>query len=225
MSNPASSSSIESLRLRWQQAMQSLPLIAILRGVKPDEVVEVATVLLDCGFRLIEVPLNSPDPFASVANLRAAMPEDVVVGAGTVLTPEQVQACKEAQCEIIIAPNFNPAVGKDAISQNMLYCPGVATPSEAFAAIETGADALKLFPAEIITPAAVKAMRAVLPPETILLPVGGVSKANIADYLQAGASGFGTGSSVYKPGISLSALKAGAQELVEVVRSGSSGIV
>lgn len=197
--------------------MQAMPLIAILRGVKPGEVVAVGQVLYDCGFRLLEVPLNSPDPYASIAALREAMPLEVVVGAGTVLNKEQVDACVSAGCELVIAPNFSSAVAAQTARHGMLYCPGVATPSEAFAALDAGAHALKFFPSEVIGPSGVKAMLAVLPKDTVTLPVGGIDATNMVAYLGAGASGFGLGSSVYKPGLSIAEIEKRARQLCQVI--------
>ncbi len=195
--------------------MQALPLVAILRGVTPEEVVAVGQVLYDCGYRVLEVPLNSPEPYASIAALREAMPDEVVVGAGTVVTADQADACSEVQCELIIAPNFNIAVAERAATLGMLYCPGIATPSEAFSALAAGAHALKFFPAEVIGPAGVKAMLAVLPQGTMTLPVGGIEPDNMQQYLEAGASGFGIGSSLYKPGVDLFQLELQGQRLAE----------
>ena len=198
---------------RWQSALQALPLVAILRGVTPEEVVEVGKVLSECGFRIIEVPLNSPDPFDSISALRKALPEEVIVGAGTVLSAEQVDQCAAASCELIVSPNFNSEVAAQSASQAMLYCPGVATPSEAFSALGAGAHALKFFPAEIIGPAGVKAMLAVLPEGTVTLPVGGIESTNMQEYLAAGASGFGIGSSLYQPGLASFELELRARQL------------
>ena len=149
-------------------AFAANPMIAILRGLRPDEAAETASALTGAGFTILEVPLNSPDPLDSIARMVAAAP-DAVVGAGTVLTAEQVRAVADAGGRIIIAPNFDPRVAAEARRLNLAYCPGVGTVSEAFAALEAGAAALKLFPAEMIPPAAVKAMRAVLPREARLL--------------------------------------------------------
>lgn len=180
-------------------AFAANPMIAILRGLRPDEAAETASALTGAGFTILEVPLNSPDPLDSIARMVAAAP-DAVVGAGTVLTAEQVRAVADAGGRIIIAPNFDPRVAAEARRLNLAYCPGVGTVSEAFAALEAGAAALKLFPAEMIPPAAVKAMRAVLPREARLLPVGGIAPDTMAVYLRAGANGFGLGSALYKPG-------------------------
>lgn len=183
----------------FDTAFAANPLIAILRGLRPDEAADTAAALTGAGFTIIEVPLNSPDPLDSIARMAAAVP-DAVIGAGTVLTPEQVGAVAKAGGRVIIAPNFDPRVAAEARRLNLSYCPGIGTVSEAFAALEAGAAALKLFPAEMIPPTAVKAMRAVLPRQTRLLPVGGIDPATMAGYRRAGADGFGLGSALYKPG-------------------------
>lgn len=183
----------------FDTAFAANPLIAILRGLRPDEAADTAAALTGAGFTILEVPLNSPGPLDSIARMVAAVP-DAIVGAGTVLTPDQVGAVADAGGRIIIAPNFDPRVAAEARRLNLAYCPGVGTVSEAFAALEAGAAALKLFPAEMIPPAAVKAMRAVLPRQTRLLPVGGIDPATMAGYRQAGADGFGLGSALFRPG-------------------------
>ncbi|MFC3628510.1 2-dehydro-3-deoxy-6-phosphogalactonate aldolase [Paracoccus angustae] len=183
----------------FDTAFAANPLIAILRGLRPDEAADTAAALTGAGFTVLEVPLNSPDPLDSIGRMVAAAP-DAIVGAGTVLTPDQVRAVADAGGRIVIAPNFDPRVAAEARRLSLAYCPGVGTVSEAFAALEAGAAALKLFPAEMIPPAAVKAMRAVLPRGARLLPVGGIGPAAMADYVQAGADGFGLGSALYRPG-------------------------
>ncbi len=193
--------------------LQACPLIAILRGITPPEAAAVGRVLWDAGLRILEVPLNSPDPFESIAALRRELPE-ALIGAGTVLSTSQVAQVKAAGGQLIIAPNFNPEVVAAAKTQSMLAIPGIATPSEAFAALATGADAIKLFPAEIISPAALKAMRAVLPRDALLLPVGGIGAANMAAYWAAGANGYGIGSSLYSPGKAISDIQCDAIELI-----------
>lgn len=212
----------DSLGRRWQHALAALPLIAILRGIRPDEVIEVGSMLYSKGFRILEVPLNSPDALTSVKQLRESMGEDVIIGAGTVLTPAEVGRCSEAGCELIVAPNFDAGVAASSTAGGMLYCPGIATPSEAFAALAAGAHALKLFPGEMISPAVVKAMRAVLPVDATLLPVGGIGAANMLAYIEAGAAGFGIGSSLYKPGVSLEDLGQRASTLVNAYREACS---
>lgn len=199
---------------RWHQAITNMPLIAILRGITPEEAVDVAEVLIDAGFLLIEVPLNSPTPYKTIEKLVLSYGEKAIVGAGTVLTPDQVTATIDAGGKLIVAPNLNPLVASAACSASTMYCPGVATPTEAFSALEQGAAAIKLFPAELIQPQVVSAMRAVLPPETVMLPVGGISPDNMQPYIGAGAKGFGIGSAIYKPGKSVSAVGDSARRFV-----------
>ncbi len=194
-------------------AFAANPLIAILRGLKPAEAADTAAALTGAGFTILEVPLNSPDPLDSIRRMVTAAP-DAIVGAGTVLTQDQVGRVADAGGRIIIAPNFDPRVAAEARRLSLAYCPGVGTVSEAFAALEAGAAALKLFPAEMIPPAAVRAMRAVLPRETRLLPVGGIDPSTMAGYVRAGANGFGLGSALYKPGQDAAATGRRAQDFM-----------
>jgi 2-dehydro-3-deoxyphosphogalactonate aldolase len=180
------------------QAMAQLPLIAILRGLTPAEAPAIGEALTNSGFAIIEVPLNSPEPLRSISALTRLFPQ-TLIGAGTVLNVQQVQDVHAAGGRLVVAPNFNPAVVAQALALNMVVLPGVSTPTEAFAALEAGAHGLKLFPAEMISPATVKAMRAVLPPTAALMPVGGITPDNMAAYRAAGASGFGLGSALYAP--------------------------
>ena len=203
---------------QWNAAMADLPLIAILRGITGGESAEVAETLFGAGFRVLEIPLNSPDPYATIKALVDTFP-DHLIGAGTVVSTQQVDYCQRAGCRIAVAPNFNPVVASAVKAAGMLYCPGVATPSEAFAALEAGADALKLFPAEMITPAVVRAMRAVLPVDAQLIPVGGINPDNMAGFLDAGANGFGLGSALYKPGKTPEAVAISAQAFVAAMRT------
>jgi 2-dehydro-3-deoxyphosphogalactonate aldolase len=186
------------LEARFVAAIATLPLVAILRGVKPDEAVAIGRALVDAGWRLIEVPLNSPQPLQSIEALAGSCP-DALVGAGTVLTPTAVREVHAAGGRMVVAPNLDVEVGRETRRLGMLSLPGVLTPTEAFAALAAGAAALKLFPAESISPAAVKALRAVLDPDVLVLPVGGITLDNMATYRAAGANGFGIGSSLYKP--------------------------
>jgi len=191
-------------------AMAQLPLVAILRGITPAEVQPVGQALVSAGWQLIEVPLNSPEPLRSIATLAASFP-NALVGAGTVRTADEVRAVHAAGGRLIVSPHFDHAVVDAAAKLGMATLPGVMTPSEAFAALAAGASGLKLFPAEMMPPAALKAMRAVLPAETLLLPVGGISPVSMAGYRAAGASGFGIGSALYRPG-------AGADEVAAAAR-------
>ncbi|MBU6165124.1 MAG: 2-dehydro-3-deoxy-6-phosphogalactonate aldolase [Alphaproteobacteria bacterium] len=197
-----------------------LPLIAILRGLEPDRAVAVAGILHAAGIGLVEVPLNSPDAFASIAAIIAAWePAGMVVGAGTVLDVGAVARLAAIGARFVVAPNADAAVIGAATAQGMAAVPGVITPSEMFAALAAGAAALKIFPAELMPPAGIRAVRAVLPPAVPIFIVGGVTAANMADYVAAGASGFGIGSSLFRPGKALDDIAADAQALVAAVRA------
>jgi 2-dehydro-3-deoxyphosphogalactonate aldolase len=185
---------------RFAAALKHCGLIAILRGVSPAEVVNIGHTLYATGFRIMEVPLNSPEPLKSIRALRDAMPSDCIVGAGTVLTPDACHAVAASGGELIVMPHSDNAVVRAAKATQLACAPGVATLTEAFAALQVGADALKLFPAEALGPAAIKAWRAVLPPAVALIPVGGITPESIARYVAAGAQGFGLGSALYRPG-------------------------
>ncbi len=180
--------------------LDRFPLIAILRGVRPDEVEAIGDVLINAGFSILEVPLNSPDPLDSIARLARRFP-DALIGAGTVMTPQAVHDVAQAGGRLILMPHSDPAVVRAARDAGLLCVPGVATPTEAFAALANGASALKLFPAEQMPPAIVKAWRAVVPHQVRLLPVGGINPDSMVPYLAAGAAGFGLGSALYRPGM------------------------
>lgn len=185
---------------RFAAAAAQLPLVAILRGLTPAEAVAIAHALYGAGFRLIEVPLNSPDPLQSIAAIRAALSDDALVGAGTVLDVQAVAQVHAAGGDLIVMPHADGQVIRAAKACGAICMPGVATPTEAFAALGAGADVLKLFPAELVTPAVLRAMRAVLPAATALYPVGGITPEGMQAYRAAGASGFGLGSALYVPG-------------------------
>ncbi len=182
------------------QTLDTLPLIAILRGLEPDEAVAVGEAIVAAGFVCLEVPLNSPRPLESIRRLRDALDGRALVGAGTVLTVDAAKAVADAGGQIIISPNTNPEVIRAAKAMGLLSIPGFFTPSEAFAALDAGADALKLFPAEVAGPAGLKAVRAVLPADTRVYAVGGVDPASVSTWRSAGASGFGIGSAIFKAG-------------------------
>ena len=194
-------------------AMRRLPLVAILRGLTPADAPSIGSALDGAGFSLIEVPLNSPQPLASIATLVAQLP-NALIGAGTVLTLAQVREVHAAGGELIVSPNFDADVVRLAVQLGMVCLPGVMTPTEAFAALAAGASGIKLFPAELVPPAGVKALRAVLSADTLVLPVGGITPDAMAAYRAAGASGFGLGSSLYKPGDDAAAVAAAARRYV-----------
>lgn len=184
---------------KFTQAFKALPLVAILRGLRPDEAIPVGQALVNTGWTMVEVPLNSPQALGSIAALAATFTQ-ALVGAGTVLTPNDVRNVHAAGGELIVSPNFDAEVVRTAIDLGMVCLPGVMTATEAFAALKAGATGLKLFPAEMMPPAAVKALRAVLPADTLLMPVGGILPGNMQAYLDAGASGFGVGSALFVAG-------------------------
>lgn len=198
----------------FDAAFATCPLVAILRGVRPDEVVAIGEELVAAGFTLIEVPMNSPDPLDSVVRLVAALGDRAMIGAGTVLTPVQVDSVREAGGRMVISPNMNADVIRASVAAGMVSLPGIATPTEALAALDAGATALKLFPAEAASPAVLKAMRAILPRETRVLPVGGIVPDGMGPWREAGAAGFGLGSALYKPGLSADAVGANARAFV-----------
>ena len=190
----------------FHAAMRQLPLIAILRGLTPAEAAAVGDAIVAPGFRLLEVPLNSPEPLESIALLRARFPQ-ALVGAGTVLSARQVRDVHAAGGQLIVSPNFNAEVIAEAARLGLVSLPGVMTPTEAFGALAAGATGLKLFPAELASPAVVKALLAVLPKGTPLMPVGGIAPNNMAEWRAAGAAGFGIGSALYRPGKSATAVR------------------
>ncbi|WP_230532781.1 2-dehydro-3-deoxy-6-phosphogalactonate aldolase [Microvirga roseola] len=182
--------------------MVDLPLVAILRGLKPENARDVGFALVEAGFRIIEVPLNSPEPFRSIEILAKSLPKNVLVGAGTVLDPDNVNGIHDVGGRLIVMPHADTEVIRRAKDLNLICTPGVATPTEAFAALKAGADAIKIFPAEAMPPHVVKAWRAVLPKDAILLPVGGIKPDTMRAYVEAGANGFGLGSALFTPAMS-----------------------
>lgn len=199
---------------RFEAALKSLPLVAILRGLTPGEAEQAAEILYESGFRLIEVPLNSPEPFESIALMRKALPKDALVGAGTVLRVEDVGHLAAIGADLVVMPHADTSVIRSAVWNGLVSLPGIATPTEAFAALEAGAAGLKLFPAELVSPAVLKAMRSVLPKTTRIFPVGGITPDNQEEYLKAGADGFGLGSALYSPGMTMNKLQERAKEFV-----------
>jgi 2-dehydro-3-deoxyphosphogalactonate aldolase len=206
---------------RFRTLLAACPLIAIIRGVAPEEAEAIGDALFEAGIRIIEVPLNSPRPLDSIARLAKRLEGRALVGAGTVLRPEEVTDVQAAGGGIIVSPNANREVIEAAVRAGLVSAPGYFTPSEAFAALDAGAHALKLFPAEAAPPAVVKAQRAVLPGAVPLIVVGGVSPDKMAAYRAAGADGFGLGSALYRPG--QSAAEVGAQAAAFVAALGREG--
>ena len=199
-------------------------LIAILRGVTPADVVDHGRALYEAGFRILEVPLNSPQALDSIAALRAALPADALVGAGTVLSPVRVRNVKRAGGDLIVMPHADLDVISTAKQEGLACVPGVATPTEAFAALRQGADALKMFPAEQLGPTIVKAWRAVIPTLVPLLPVGGIQPDNMGPFLAAGATGFGLGSALYKPGQAATVTRSHADAFINGWRIAMNGV-
>jgi 2-dehydro-3-deoxyphosphogalactonate aldolase len=193
-------------------------LIAILRGISPERAAATAEVLYQAGLRVIEVPLNSPDPYTSIRLLADSMPADCLLGAGTVLNPEDVQRTQQAGGRLIVAPNCDARVVQAALRLSMQVLPGVATATEAFQAIHAGATSLKLFPAISYGPAHLRALKAVLPPAIRLYPVGGIGAADMAAWLAAGAAGFGFGSELFTPAYSIEEIDRRARALVQALR-------
>lgn len=196
-------------------ALAQLPLVAILRGIRSDEIEAAADVLVEAGFRLIEVPLNSPDPLVTIEKLARRVGDHAIVGAGTVLTVEQVAEVQNAGGAMIVSPNTDLAVIAESARRGLVSLPGYFTPSEAFAALAAGASGLKLFPAEAASPAVVKAQRAVLPKDVPLLAVGGISPTNMEPWRKAGADGFGLGSALYKVGMSTAEIAGNAKAFAQ----------
>lgn len=203
------------MSLDFTTAFARCPLVAILRGVRPDEVEPIGDALVEAGFTLIEVPMNSPDPLVSIGRLARRLEGKALVGAGTVLTPDQVDAVQQAGGQLIISPNSNLSVIGRSAEAGLISMPGYFTPTEAFAAVQAGASALKLFPAEAATPTVLKAQRAVLPKELPVLAVGGINPGNMGPWVAAGADGFGLGSALYKPGATAAQVREAAQAFMQ----------
>ncbi|MFN0314588.1 MAG: 2-dehydro-3-deoxy-6-phosphogalactonate aldolase [Burkholderiales bacterium] len=204
--------------LAFQEAVSRCPLIAILRGVKPGEVLEIGNALAGAGFSLIEVPLNSPRPFESIRILADALGTRAMIGAGTVLQEGQADRVAQAGGSLIVMPHADARIVRRAKQLGLYALPGFATPTEAFAMLEAGADGLKLFPAEANPPSVLKAMRAVLPRETLIFPVGSITPDNMRGYLDAGANGFGLGSALYKAGSTPAQVAISARRFTDSLR-------
>ncbi|WP_018152769.1 2-dehydro-3-deoxy-6-phosphogalactonate aldolase [Leeia oryzae] len=203
-------------------AMADLPLVAILRGIQPDEIHDVAAALYNAGWRMVEVPLNSPDPLETIRRLSEAWGDRMVVGAGTVLTPDAVAQVAAAGGRLIVSPNLDLEVVAAAKARGLYVLPGVQTATECFLAHKAGADGLKLFPGESISIATIKALKTVLPADARLLPVGGVTLDNLQAFKAAGVSGFGIGGALYKPGMTAAEVKARAEAFAGQYRATAS---
>lgn len=203
--------------LNLATTMTQMPLVAILRGVTPDEVLDIAEVLYETGWRMVEVPLNSPSPLESIGTLARHFGDHMLVGAGTVLTTLQVREVAEAGGRLIVSPNLDRDVVATTKQLGLYSLPGVQTASECFSALQAGADGLKLFPGEAVTPVIIKALRAVLPSETSLLPVGGITPDNMAAFVTAGANGFGIGSALFRSGMDVQQVKEQALAFADAV--------
>jgi len=204
---------------RFATAFAACPLVAVLRGLTPDEAPAIGDALVEAGFTLIEVPLNSPDPYTSIRLLSQRLGGRAIIGAGTVLTPDHVGEVRDAGGTLVVSPNTNIDVIRATVAAGMIALPGYFTPTEAFAALAAGAHGLKLFPAEAASPLVLRAQRAVLPKETRMLAVGGITPDAMAPWRAAGADGFGLGSNLYRAGKPAADVLADARTFVSAVRS------
>ena len=202
-------------RSRWEHVLGTRPLVAILRGLRPEEAAEIGEALVGAGILCAEVPLNSPNAPDSIAILKRAHGHKLMVGAGTVLSVQDVAIVVACGAELVVSPNMNPAVIAATKAAGLLSIPGFATPSEAFTGLEAGADALKAFPTDVVSPGALRALREVLPGNMPLIPVGGVTIEKIGEYKKAGAAGFGIGSAIYRPGSDAATVSKKARDFVE----------
>jgi 2-dehydro-3-deoxyphosphogalactonate aldolase len=202
----------------WSDILRDLPLVAILRGVRPTEAAAIAEALYAAGWRCVETPLNSPDPLASIEAIAQAFAGRMLVGAGTVLSPGQAKDAAAAGAQFIVSPNVDAEVIGWTKSSGLIAMPGAFTATEAFSAIAAGAHAVKIFPAELTSPAGLKALKAVLPADIPLFPTGGIAAEHFASYLAAGAAGFGVGGTVYKPGSTPQEVHRRAREIVRAFK-------
>jgi 2-dehydro-3-deoxyphosphogalactonate aldolase len=203
---------------QFESAFAACTLIAILRGIRPDEAIAIADVLHEAGIRIIEVPLNSPDPFESIDRLVGHLGERAVIGAGTVTSVSEVDRLKRIGAHLVVSPHADPAVIAATVAGGLISVPGAFSPSEIFAAVKAGAHAVKLFPMEMIGVAGVKAMRAVLPKDLRLIAVGGINAETIPPLAAAGCDGFGVGSTLYRPGDGATSVRARAADLIACIR-------
>ena len=202
-----------------EQCLDRMPIVAILRGVKPHEVVEIGQAIYQAGISIIEVPLNSPEPVESIQRLSQALGEECVIGCGTLVNKSDVKKVAEAGAQIVVTPNVNPAIIRECLKLGMVPAPGWSTPTEAFAAYQAGARILKLFPAGSYAVGHVKAVRAVLPQDVRVLAVGGVGSANAAEWFANGIDGLGIGSEIYSPNLSAADVAERARKIVAAVHN------
>ena len=205
--------------MNFEQTLKDCNLVAILRGITFEEALPISEVLIEAGWRMIEVPLNSPDPLKSIEAIVKRFDGQALIGAGTVLTTAQVADVAATGAKLIISPNANVEVIKASRQAGMISLPGVATPTEAFAAIHAGASGIKAFPAEAISPQTIKAWKAVLPKDVPVLAVGGITPENMRPYIDAGTAGFGIGGSLYKPGMSVADVAEKARQFIQAMRN------
>ena len=206
-----------------QRLSGKTPMVTILRGLEPERAGEVGETLVEAGFEMIEVPLNSPDPFRSIEILVRRCGSRALIGAGTVLHPDQVNRLADIGAELVVSPNCDPQVIERTVKKGLLSFPGVLTPTEMFAALGAGANGLKIFPAEMISTATLRAVRAVLPTDVPVLVVGSIHAGNLSEYLAAGATGFGMGGSVFKPGKPLPDIARDAKAIIEAFNAANNG--
>lgn len=204
--------------MNFHDALTQCNLVAILRGIRPEEAEPIGEALIEAGFKIIEVPMNSPEPLKSIETMVKRFGDRALIGAGTVLTPAQVNDVAATGATVIISPNCNTAVIEASVAKNMISLPGVATPTEAFAAIAAGATGIKAFPAEAIPPIVIKAWKAVLPKDIPVLAVGGVTPDNMKAFIDAGAAGFGIGGSLYKAGSDVATVAENAKQFIAAMR-------
>ena len=202
-----------------QSYLEEMPLISIIRGITSAEATDVVGVLYQAGFRIVEVPLNSPDPIRSIEQIASTFGDRMLVGAGTVLDPAEVEAVCDAGGQIIVSPNTDPDVVRASVARDAVSLPGAATPSEVFTALKAGAHGVKAFPAEMLTPTVIKSWKSVLPAEVPVLAVGGITTANAQTYWQAGVNGFGLGGSLYKAGKSIDTIAHDAAQFVSLMQN------
>jgi len=199
--------------------LNRMPIVAILRGITPENAIEVVDCLFDVGIYIVEVPLNSPGALDSIGLISEKYGNKMLVGAGTVLDTSEVKQIADVGGQLIVSPCMNPSVIRASVNLNMVSLPGVATPTEAFAALNEGASGLKAFPGEMLAPSTIRSWRTVLPEKTKVLPVGGIDTSNMAEYWAAGADGFGIGGGLYRSGKSIEDIRTGALEMVNLART------